>query len=88
MNAMVAPVYQLLPFLEYLPIPRNWKLQQSVDHMYNLLEGAIQEREKERERDRASGVTERKPRDLLDLLIPLSKGLIARDFHFRNMINM
>ena len=75
-KAMADPIFQLFPFLEYFPLPRNKKLQQSVEHMIGLLEGAVNEREKERERDRTMGVdvSDRPPRDLLDLLIPVSKG--------------
>ena len=82
LNAMVDPIYQIIPFLEYLPLPRNIRLKESADHMLALLRGAVEERMKEREAERAKGVTleERPPRDLLDLLIPLSKG-VGSDFH-------
>jgi cytochrome P450 len=77
---MAEPVYQMFPFLEYLPLPRNRNLEKSVEHMKTILESAVNERESERERDRISGqnVSHRPPRDLLDLLIPLSKGSLSK----------
>ena len=69
MQEMLNPVYLTFPVLERLPTPRNIRYKKAVDHMFKVLEGAVESRIEKRREEMAAGTFKDEPQDMLDMML-------------------
>ncbi|CAL1142347.1 unnamed protein product [Cladocopium goreaui] len=69
MAEMLNPLYLTFPVLERLPFPRNLRFRKAVDHMYKVLEGAVDARIQQRREQMEAGTFRDEPQDMLDMML-------------------
>ncbi|CAJ1329030.1 unnamed protein product [Effrenium voratum] len=69
MQELMNPLYFTFPVLERLPLPRNIAYKKAIDHMYSVLDSAVQARRQQRVEQHAAGTLTDEPNDMLDMLL-------------------